>query len=348
MALTAAVSALTDTGQRVGRYFSIVNLLTSVIAVAVPTALVSAGAPRRPPHWSALAGAFDAVTLGRSLLLVLAVIAAGILLAPLQFGTTQLLEGYWGNRPLARRAMARSTRFHLERYQQSFAQEQRAETVLEDIQVQIDEARRIAESLPKGRRQDRAWRAHAALVHERVSHLVDYQEAWRFNTRYPVDVRDVMPTALGNMLRRHERLAGRSFGLDAVHVMPAIAHIGGERELTYHDDARSALDLAVRMVVVWSFLAMFTAGLLWPYALWMGVPLACALLAALSYRGAIAAAAQYGSAIHVTIALNRRELYRRLGLPLPSTRQDESAIAWTANRMLAADLPTVDSQLDFP
>ena len=60
----------------------------------------------------------------------------------------------------------------------------------------------------------------------------------------------MMPTRLGNALRRHEDAVGRPYDLNAVGVMPHIALCAPPEHLAYLNDQRTLLDLSVRLCVV--------------------------------------------------------------------------------------------------
>ena len=53
----------------------------------------------------------------------------------------------------------------------------------------------------------------------------------------------MMPTRLGNMLRRYEILAGAPYELDAPTVLPSLALVAPPGHLDYLNDQRSALHL---------------------------------------------------------------------------------------------------------
>jgi hypothetical protein len=112
------------------------------------------------------------------------------------------------------------------------------------------------------------------------------EEAETAASRYPAEPDRVMPTRLGNTLRRYEDLAGRPYGLEALAVIPHLMDIAEAEQVAHVDDARTELDLAVRVVVSWLLVAATGFGLLWPYGSWLALPIAAYGLAWLSYRAA--------------------------------------------------------------
>jgi hypothetical protein len=324
----AATAAITDVGRQVGRYFSMLNGLSSVLAIGVPAIIILSGAPQRTPDlaqglsWIAQASVAELVVAG-----VLAW-AIALILHPLQFAFTQLLEGYWGTSAWAIAAMTRGIDRNLERWNRLSSLRDDSEERASRIDDRIAEFSNVTNS--------KAYRdSTRPLIEERVRWIVAAQEARREGSRLPDRTEDIMPTRLGNVLRRHERLAGAPFGLEATAAAPYLAQLGSRNELQYLDDARSAMDLSVRMVLVWSMDAVLTAAVLWRYGTWMTVPVVCILCSWLSYYGAVANASRYGNALTVTAALAKGELYARLNLELPRSTADERSRNEALNLILA-------------
>lgn len=175
-----------------------------------------------------------------------------------------------------------------------------------------------------------------------VDPVVDRQEADRFLTRHPDELADLMPTRLGNVLRRHERLAGAPYGLEAITAAPFLAQVAPESVRAYYDDQRTALDVAVRMVVVWGLATIIEIALLWQFGAWLILPFTTSLLAMLSYRGAVHAASSYGIALGVLVALGRLHLYEAMGLSAPSSTIEESRRDEVLSLMLAGTYKDLD------
>lgn len=180
------------------------------------------------------------------------------------------------------------------------------------------------------------WGTHRlaqALKAERISHhrrvlwdLIeqsDVGDAQRMIARYPSKSKEVMPTRLGNVLRRYELMAGNFYKLSAFTVIPLIGPIAPAGQLEYLNDQRMQLDLAVRT----SFTAFLASGIsfvfLWRHGIWLLMTLIFYSAGYLAYRGAVVAAESYGLALVNIIDLNRFELYRRLHLELPPDSRAE-------------------------
>ena len=202
----------------------------------------------------------------------------------------------------------------------------------------LDEAAGLAFVSPLRRRELRAERT--AVVRAGRRWLLQRQEAARALGRFP-DAVDVMPTRLGNVLRRHERFSGAPFGLEATTVIPYVALVGDPAHRAYLDDMRGAMDLSVRLTLAWAICCGAGIVMLWPYDVWLVLPLSAYLLAWLSYRGAVAAAAFYGGAMALVIALGRRSLYDKLGVGLPRDTESERYRNFDLVRLLRGELSSV-------
>jgi hypothetical protein len=150
-------------------------------------------------------------------------------------------------------------------------------------------------------------------------------EAARARRKFPTNLDEVMPTRLGNVLRRAESRAGSQYKLDSFQAVPHLLLISPTNHVDYVNDQRSQLDLAVRMTFV-SIAASVTAIIfLWPYGTWVLIALIPYALAYLSYRGSVVAAGHYGTALEALINLNRFSLYQQLHLQLPASTEIERA-----------------------
>ena len=223
----------------------------------------------------------------------LALLGVAILSQPLQLPLVRLMEGYW---PRGADALAQARRdAHRKRRAQ-----------LEAAQLLTAE-RADSESDREGEREARA------------------QAAWRLRKLYPPDPL-VMPTALGNALRAAEDRAGRRYGLDTIAVWPRLYPLLSDRVLGIVDDERTQLDMAVRFSAVLVLAALASLGLLITQGWLLLVSAAVAVLAWLSYKGAVGAAVAYGEGLETAFDLHRFDLLRALHLPLPASADEERAL----------------------
>jgi hypothetical protein len=327
---TGLLDVVTGASRQVGNYFNVLSGLTSVVMVGFPALLLASGAPARRPSLSLLDHHLhNAFGLGNIAAFGVLVLVTGITMHPLQFGMTQILEGYWGHGRLQRLAMSRCERRHMATLWALMDSDKRAEKELKDIDdklkdvtTQRDEAQSIGASTTDLDERERE------LLDGRIDPNVALEMAGMAEARYPARPDEILPTRLGNVLRRHERLAGARFKLDAVNVMPYISLVAEGPESSYLDDTRSAMDLPIRMVLVWALCTLEGVFLLWQYDFWLSIPLLTYGLAYLAYRGAVSAANDYGNALSVILTLGRRNLYDRLNIEFPpdlDTERDTNA-----------------------
>lgn len=284
---------------KIGGYFSVVSALPSAMYAVLLYLLVHSGAWSGSPQWSEAVSDLTTIGIGGALGLSLLGIVLGLALHPLQFAFVQLLEGYWGaSRPALRLRVHRVTVHD--------ARRERLARLLEGV-------------------DDLADPVAAATV---------AQEATRLLESYPRDDADLMPTRLGNVLRKYERDSGRRYGLDASAGLSHLALVAPPEHLRYLNDQRTLLDLTVRFCVL-SLLATATSVLfLWRHGLWLLLALVSYALAYLFYRGAVVVARQYGQAMVVLVDLNRFTLYERLHLPLPADTATERAANVRVSQLL--------------
>jgi hypothetical protein len=278
----------TTAGSRIGRYLSLVSVLPSAVLVLFVVLLASSGAWSGSPNWSRAIDTIAHPGIGSAFALSTVALILGLGLHPLQFALVQLYEGYWGSSEVARRlAFMRATRYW------------------EMIRYLREEQAQLGRSLdPKDL---------IGLI--RATATINEME--RIIASFPPNAEEFLPTRLGNVLRHYERQAGKPFRLNVLTVLPSLVQASPERDVAYLNDQRSSLDLAVRLSMT-SLLATAAALLfLWDDELWLLIALVPYGFAYLSYRGALVAAHEYGTAIVSLFALNRHVLYERLGLARP-------------------------------
>src|SRR5262249_44176912 len=134
---------------------------------------------------------------------------------------------------------------------------------------------------------------------------------------------DIMPTRLGNALRKYERQAGAPYGLDAVSVIQHIFFVAPAERVGYIDDQRQLMDLSVRMTATSIIAALVAVTALWRHGPWLLLALVPYGVAYLSYRGAVVVAHEYGAAVAAMIDLDRFTLYDSLRLPRPKDTNAE-------------------------
>jgi hypothetical protein len=304
-------SAISGVGTAIGRYFSLVSFIPSLFLVGFTFALIQSDAwsGDGTPDWAKAGDAFTHI--GNLALLVLASIALGIIIHPIQVAMVQCLEGYWGTGRLAQRARAARMTHYLNRL--NFLRED-GPGALAGQEIQAAEENKKA--LGEGKR--------IRLVSKRdesVRLLSGYPGG--YPGEYPNSDDDIMPTRLGNVLRAYERLAGYQYALDGVGVLRQIVFVAPQRHVDYLNDQRQLLDLSVRMCFTSLFASLISIAFLWHHGPWLAIALIPYAVAYISYRGAVVVAHEYGAAMSTIIDLDRFALYDYLKLPRPACTGSE-------------------------
>jgi hypothetical protein len=292
-------AAISGIGGAIGRYFSIVSFVPSLFLAGFTFVLIESGAwtGDGDPDWAKAGTALTDV--GNLALLTLISIALGVAVHPVQFALVQFFEGYWGTGALAQRLRVARIRHHLRAFKKGpFRGSKEALLALND------------------KERPPAPEARVALISQ-------LGESQRRTKDYPLQDDQMMPTRLGNVLRRYERLAGAQYGLDAIGVIRHVALVAPEQRVGYVNDQRQLLDLSVRMSATSIFATFIAIAFLWHHGPWLLIALIPYGIAYLSYRGAVVVAHEYGSAVATMIDLDRFTLYDCLRLPRPPTTKAE-------------------------
>jgi hypothetical protein len=303
---------------RIGRYFDVVALIPSSLLVTYFFVLVSSGAWDGSPDWLKAGRNLAGVGLGGVAGLALLSLVLALLLHPLQYGMTQFLEGYWGDRPLAQRLMVARMLHHMRRSE-----------ILADKEQSSDAALALAR---RAKGTD-------------LPHLALRMEARRLNC-YPEDRGNVMPTRLGNILRLYEVEAGAQYGLPVVAIAAHLTLVAEPTHTAYIDDQRTQMDLAIRLTWLSGVAFAVSIAFLWrsgPWLLLAGFPYAAMYL---FYRGAVGVAAEYGTAISTALDLNRFTLYNRLHVGIPTNSKVERERNKKLISLLSHKHETLDYVLD--
>jgi hypothetical protein len=277
------------------------------------------------PDWAKAANAFTHI--GNLVLLTLVSIAVGIAFHPVQFALVQFLEGYWGTGRLAQRARAARMLHYRRRYDRL----RQGPGPQAAVRLQAPDAA----SLNAG--------ARIKLVSRR-DESIRLRDGYPGG--YPKSDDDIMPTRLGNVLRRYERLAGYQYRLDAVTVLRHVAFVAPTPHVDYLDDQRQLLDLSVRMCATSIFAVIISIIFLWHHGPWLAIALIPYSVAYLSYRGAVVVAHEYGAAIATLIDLDRFALYDYLKMPRPENTSAERLANADLMDLLRHD-PTINMPYEY-
>ncbi|OXM61536.1 hypothetical protein [Amycolatopsis vastitatis] len=319
-------------GSRVGRYFGLVSMVPSLFLVLWAAALHASHAWRGQPDFQALKDWLETISVRNIAWIVLATLAVGLFLHPLQFAMTRLLEGYWGSSWPARAALRWRIGHHRRREARLV---NRRQVLGRRWQAGLDKilARRGIDPADAADHRDELFRSRMG---DRFSGLYAAKESLRaalrtFPAAYPARDR-IMPTRLGNALRSGEDTAGRQYGIDAILTAPHLVLVAEESHVRYLRDSRQQFDTAVRLCVV-SFLAfLMTVATLTTDGWWLFLALAPCALTSIAYRASVASATDYMVAVATVIDLNRFKLYESLHVALPRNTVEER---WNNKKLMA-------------
>jgi hypothetical protein len=315
MAGTSVTNAALDIGGKIGRNFSVVSMVPSLFLVLWTYALIESGAWSGPPDLADLRRNVAAWGLAEVAWLLVAALMLGLLLHPLQFATIQLLEGYWGGSRLALAAASLRV-MHYRRKWQNLGDR------LSDHICALEKA-----FAKKGLQDERDLEARADYLDSEdaddlVSHVVARDVLRPLQARFP-DARRIMPTRLGNTLRRFEDSAGSQYGIEAITTATHFGLIVPDRHLDYLDDARQQLDATARLCSMSAIATVLAVSALFTDGLWLLVALVPYLFTYVAYRATIGAADEYTSIASTLIDLNRFALYSQLGVAKPASAAAE-------------------------
>lgn len=195
---------------------------------------------------------------------------------------------------------------------------------------------------PLGRLRRRAQERYAARVRRLVaideelaktgSNAALEQEAdelaYTNRLRYPPDEALVVRTALGNALLAAEHYPARVYGLHHRTLWPRLLAVIPPDYAAHIERARLLLDLLVNLSVVWVLAGLDALLVAIPTQRWelLGVAVVAGALAYLVYRLAVPAAVAWGQHVKAAYDLYRRDLFTRLGFPVPATPAEERAL----------------------
>jgi len=170
---------------------------------------------------------------------------------------------------------------------------------------------------------------NSELGDQLMGHFVGKEATTRSLERYP-EGRRVMPTRLGNALRRFEDAAGAQYGLDAILTAPHFSLIAPDQHVQYLRDSRQQMDATIHLCTVSLLATIIAVAFLLTDGMWLLASLVPYVLAYVAYRAAVAAAHEYATAVTTVIDLNRFQLYESLRIDAPRNPEEER----TANTQL--------------
>lgn len=304
MATSPDIAGLAVTaGSAVGRAFSVITLLPSLFLVGIVWALFAADAFVGAPSPDAFVLSVRQLSLGDVGLLVLAALALGYVLHPVQYAITQLLEGYWGTSTIGLALMRWRVLLYRRRHRE-------LNNRMKAAKKNLREARSIDFDTEE---------ADSGVVRQ----LIERQQVDIALMRLPVQAQRMMPTRLGNVLRRHEDLVGEPYGLPGVSVIPPLTLVAREESKQYLSESAEQVDAATSVCAVTAAATAVVVAATLTDGWWLLLALVPYGMSYLAYRGAVSAAAGYGLAMRHIVDLDRFALYRELHLPQPAHLGEE-------------------------
>jgi hypothetical protein len=320
-------------GERVGRYFSVVSVLPAFFFVTyVAILLLGTGSAEgfNPGRAFIELGELPWQTI---LWLVAMSLALGVVVHPLQFTVTQIFEGYWGTSRLALfLAQLRIASYQLRVLDLESCEGESGDHWRQTARQMIESknAGVSNEARSRSSRRNRAIQSIDLETFLNSSHgqicMPDYlleQACARERANYPESVRRIMPTRLGNVLRRHEDSTGIQYGLDPITIAPHMALVADPTHEAYVSDQGTQFDLCITICFLGLVATVVSAVVLVTDGFWIALALVPFAIAYLAYVGSISAAQGYSSAVATVIDLDRFKLYESLHLPLPAGTADE-------------------------
>lgn len=306
----AGVGALAATGAKaLGGRFSIVGVVPSALVVLFLLAMSASdlypwvnergevGAPAVLQRTERLSGA-DGV------LLVFGILLVAVLFRPFQVALVRLLEGYWyGRWSDGPRALM------IERHRRRYRLASLWARLSPDSPPEEKTFNAVASYAVECERLERLCRRGKRILN-------DYPPEGRINL--------MMPTALGNILRRAESTAGERYGLDTVLTYPRLyPHLSKQldKEIGQQLDL---VDTGASIAVALGICALAAAPLVGRADAWSVLPLVLGLLAVVAVRGSRTAARHFGTLLSTAFDLHRFQMVEALRLPLPTNAEAEA------------------------
>jgi hypothetical protein len=293
-----------NTGARLGRAFWLVDAIPSALLVAFLYILGRSGAWSGAPHLGRVGPAVSHTDVTQGVLLGAAALGVGLVCRALHPSMLRVLQGYWGLSGPARALASARVLHHRRRAGQ-----------LNEARLQ---ALYILQQIGSDQLAAEVGEPHVPLV-------VAEQALGEAESMYPEDWSRILPTRLGNTIRRYEDDAGAQYALDAFTVVRHLSLLAPSHHLRFMQDSRLQLDVSVRLCMV--ALVAFSATFMFligdgPWLLAALIPYGIAYL---SYRTTLDAAQEYGSALATLIDADRFLLYEHMHIPMPADVDGERA-----------------------
>jgi hypothetical protein len=272
----------------------------------------------------------------RGLALLVAAVLLGLLLAAVQTPLYRVLEGYVGWRPghplgaileRSRERQVRRKQVLLGRLDLvELSALEKADQLREELRPRLAEVRADARLAPYAARDAKATASQLGLLREKVR-------------RYPVDDAQVVPTRLGNAIRRLEEYGYQRFRLDSQTLWYELCALAPDQARKQVDQARTTIDFLVCLLygnlLVAAFAAVAAGAGLGQRLPLLLVAAGLVALAFWWYRIAVTSTDDWAAATRALVNIGRRPLATGLGLDMPPRLEQERAMWATVSRLSA-------------
>ena len=259
---------------------------------------------------------------GKAALLLGAAVVCGLVLNVLQTPLYRVLEGYllwpqWAFQRRRRRHVKNKARIAdrlalIRRYQDEMkALSKQSEAA---NRTKLESIRHSAEFSRMTRKDRYRFAPQRALLREELR-------------RYPVDDDQILPTRLGNAIRRFEEYGWNHYRLDSQSLWSRLISVVPDPVRKQVDTAQVGVDFFVcllygHIAVALAALAAIAVGGINKWTLLVAVAVPLGFVPAW-YRLAVATTDQWAVAIQALVDLGRQPLATALGLLIPATIEDE-------------------------
>jgi hypothetical protein len=269
-----------------GARFALGSILPfTLLGVFLYALLVVFQSRREESVVTVLAASIESAGVTGGTLIVISAITFAVVSEPFQIGFVRLLEGYWGSSRMASSGRRIGVEFQRRRRQR--------------LNLEIHIAMNID-----------ADRARSGALLQQVN-------------RYPEADELLMPTLLGNTLRRGERKAGEPYGLDTVLAWPRLYHVLSDSIKADVAELHGQVDRGARLAIVLFISGVCAIPVFATRSAWLilaGLLIATSWIA---YRGAVSAASSLAMVLATAFDLHRFDLLSAMHLPIPSTPGQE-------------------------
>jgi hypothetical protein len=261
---------------------------------------------------------------GKTVLLLGAAVVCGLVLNVLQTPLYRLLEGYllwpqWAFEKRRQRHVRKKARMAerlalIRVYQDEIASKALSEESNAANRTELERVRQKVEFRRMTRKDQRRSAPQRALLREELR-------------RYPIDDNQVLPTRLGNAIRRFEEYGWNHYRLDSQSLWSRLISVVPDSVRKQVETAQLGVDFFVCLLYGHIAVAIAAMGVIamegvdnWTLLAAVVVPLA---LVPVWYRLAVATTDQWAVAVQALVDLGRQPLATALGLIMPMTIEDE-------------------------